>query len=202
MAFPLLCWIVLSFFLGCLGLLGLAVTRTVSPDGQGHSRGFLGGCGAALALFFLCGLGVAGLAGSVTAIAIGTAVDKNPIRRIEIRRSDEPGRETAQSRGEHRSADHGAVQAIFTVRGGTGEGIMNLLGGLVEIDPSELDDVLTIHHRTATDGSPFDVYEFRLPISEHDLERFERDVEHELDGLKLHLPESVAIEFAGVEELR
>jgi len=52
-SFPVLCFLVLVAFLGCLGLFALAVTKVVAPDGRGHARGVGGGCAAVLALFLL-----------------------------------------------------------------------------------------------------------------------------------------------------
>ena len=199
-SFPLFVWIVLSLFLACLGLFALAVTKTVAPDGQGHARGFLGGCGALLALLFLCGLGVAGLGASLVTVAVGTAVDKNPIRRIEIERGGRhpsPLPSSGESDLGRRSDDEEALRARFTVRGGGGQELLQFLGGLVELDLSELEDVLTVQHRKGADGQAFDVYEFRLPLDERELARFEADVERGLDSLELNLPESVDIEFQG-----
>ena len=79
-AFPIVCFLVLSAFLGCLGLFALAVTKVAAPDGRGHARGFVGGCAAMLALFLLCGLGLAGLAATVAAIGVGSVSAWNPIR--------------------------------------------------------------------------------------------------------------------------
>ena len=58
---------------------------------------------------------------------------------------------------------------------------------------------MTIQQRAGADGSEFSVYEFHLPISEKELERFEREIDLELEGLRLRLPERVDIEFQGAE---
>ena len=197
--FPLACFLVLCGFLGCLGLFALAVTKVVAPDGRGHARGVGGGCAAVLALVLLCGLGMAGLAATVTAIGVGSVADWNPIRRIEINRTpraDGDGPEQSSQRNPH---DESAVSARFTVHGDGGGDLVELLHGLVDVDLSELGDGLTIQHRAGIDGGEFSVYEFRLPISEEELARFERDVRVELDGLRLRLPESVDIEFQGAD---
>jgi hypothetical protein len=193
--YPVLCFLVLSVFLGCLGLFALAVTKVVAPDGRGHARGPIGGLAAVLALFLLCALGVAGLAATVAAIGLGSVADWNPIERIEISRGPLPFESHgAQARDEER-----AVSARFTVRGDAGEELVELLHDLVDVDLAELGDGLTIHHHEAEDGSEFSVYEFRLPISERELARFEREVRDELDGLELRLPERVDIEFEGAD---
>jgi hypothetical protein len=205
--FPLFCWLALAVFLGCLGLLGLAVTKGVSPDGQGHARGFLGGCAAVFAVLFLCAVGVVGCLGAVTVSAVGTAVEKNPIRRIEIERSQDLGRRDRPEREGDEPVPAGQarrlpVQARFTVRGGAGQDLIGWLGEIIELDLSELEDALTVHQRMAPDGTPFDVCEFRLPLTERDLERFEQEIERELEGLELRLPERVEIEFEGAQALR
>ena len=194
--FSVLCFLVLCAFLGCLGLFALAVTKVVAPDGRGHARGFAGGCAALLALFLLCGLGLTGLAATVAAIGVGSVSHWNPIRHIEVSRvplAREPD-------GWGRDDEQHAVSARFTVHGNAGAELVELLHGLVEVDLDELGDGLTVQHRTDADGAEFSVYEFRLPISERELERFERDVQSGLDGLKLRLPERVDIEFDGASK--
>lgn len=207
MAFPLFCWVVLAAFLGCLTLFALAVTKVVAPDGHGHTRGFVGTFGALIALCFFGGLGLFGLGATVAAIGVGSAIEWNPIRRIQIQRGEEarrpatldlrPEAEPAPevSRLEPLTSEAGGVRARFTVRGDAGGELTRLLHDLVGADLDRLPDALAIQHRTDENGQPFDVYEFRLPISEHDLERFERDLERELDGLDLRLPQGVDIEF-------
>jgi len=198
--FAAACFVVLVAFLGCLGLFALAVTKVVAPDGRGHARGFAGGCASVLALFLLCALGMTGLAATVAAIGLGSVAHWNPIRHIELSRVH--GRES-EGTEERRSAldphEKGAVSARFTVHGDGGGELVELLHGLVDVDLDELGDGLTIHQRTSPTGGEFSVYEFRLPISEKDLERFERDVRVELDGLRLRLPERVDIEFDGAD---
>lgn len=199
---PLTCFLILSAFLACLGLFALTVTKVVAPDGRGHARGVGGGCAAVLALFLLCGLGMAGLAATVAAIGVGSVADWNPIRRIELRHTPEESR-SARAHDPHSHAPHSegesAVSARFTVRGEAGGELVELLHGLVDVDLGQLGDGLTIHQHVGADGAEFSVYEFRLPISEEELARFERDVRVELDGLRLRLPESVDIEFAGAD---
>jgi hypothetical protein len=193
--FPILCFTVLCAFLGCLGLFALAVTKVVAPDGRGHARGFGGGCAAVLAVLLLCGLGITGLAATVGAIALGSVADWNPIQRIEIARA--PLGSSGSPTRSGREQPESAVSARFTVRGDAGGELVELLHGLVEVDLDELGEGLTIHQHSGEGGGEFSVYEFRLPISEQELARFERDVRVELDGLKLRLPERVDIEFDG-----
>jgi hypothetical protein len=200
--FPVFCFLVLAAFLGCLGLFALAVTKVVAPDGRGHARGIVGGLAATLALFLLCSLGVAGLAATVAAIGLGSLSDWNPIERIEISRGPArtPDARAAGARHEGGDGDgESTVSARFTVRGDTGGEVADLLGDLVDVDLEELGDALTIHHRESPEGGEFSVYEFRLPISERDLERFEREVRGELDGLEVRLPERVQVDFEGAE---
>lgn len=195
--FPIACFLLLAGFLGCLGLFALAVTKVVTPDGQGHARGFLGGCAAVLALFLLCGLGLTGLAATVAAIGVGSVRSWNPIRHIEVRR-EHPAPRSSRAPGER---EHGesAVAARFTVRGDAGRELVELLGDVVDLDPETLGEGLTVHRQVDPRGGEFAVYEFRLPISEAELEHFERDLRTELDGLELRLPERVDIEFQGAE---
>jgi hypothetical protein len=188
---PVASFLVLAAFLGCLGLFALALTKVATPDGRGHARGFFGGCAAMLVLLLLCVLGLAGLGATVAAIGVESVVDWNPIRRIELThvpQAAEPAR-----------PGEGAVAARFTVRGDAGGELVELLHGLVDVDLAALGDGLTVRQQTSADGEEFAVYEFRLPISEAELERFERDVRVELDGLKLRLPEKVDIEFDGAD---
>jgi hypothetical protein len=207
-SFPVSCFLVLAAFLGSLALFALAVTKVVAPDGRGHARGLGGSLAALLALFLLSGLGVTGLAATVAAIGIGSVAEWNPIRRIEIVRAgerDRPEQEGSQDRRERGKGkdknedDDSAVSARFTVHGEAGGELVELLHGLVDVDLDELGDGLTIHQHGDADGGEFSVYEFRLPISEKELARFERDVRKELDGLNLRLPEKVDIEFEGAE---
>jgi hypothetical protein len=200
---PVLCFLALAAFLGCLGLFALAVTKVVAPDGRGHARGFAGGCAAVLALFLLLGLGFVGLGATVVAVGVTSAVEWNPIRRIEIHRQA-PGElsrsdDSGEARRGKREREPSAVSARFTVRGDAGGELVELLHDLVDVDLDELGDGLAVRQVTGSDGTEFSVYEFRLPISEKDLERFERDVERELDGLELTLPESVDIQFEGAQ---
>ncbi|MSR63827.1 MAG: hypothetical protein EXS08_15485 [Planctomycetes bacterium] len=194
--FSVLCLLILCAFLGCLGLFALAVTKVVAPDGRGHTRGFAGSCAAMLAVFLLCSLGLAGLAATVAAIGIGSVSHWNPIRHIEVSRA-RLGREHDGWRDQ--GDEQHALSARFTVRGDAGAELVELLHGLVEVDLDELGDGLTVQHRTDAQGEEFSVYEFRLPISEHELERFEHDVQSGLDGLKLRLPERIDIEFDGAK---
>lgn len=191
--FPIACFLILAGFLACLGLFALAVTKVAAPDGRGHTRSFAGGCAALLALMLLCGLGLAGLAATVAAIGVGSAVEWNPIRRIEISRAAPAGG------GEDEGQPSGALAARFTVRGEAGPELVDFLHETLGVDLATLAEGLTILPRTGPDGSGFSVYEFRLPLSEAELERFEGDVRREFDGLELRLPDSVAIEFEGAE---
>lgn len=194
--FPVLCFLVLAGFLACLGLFALAVTKVAAPDGRGHARGFVGGCAAMLALFLLCSLGLVGLFATVAAIGAGSLSDWNPIRRIELSRESARVAETAAGH-----ASDAALSARFTLHGGAGGAageLLEFLHGLL-VDPGELDGGLSIHRRSAPGGEEFSVYEFRLPISEVELERFEYDLERGLDGLELHLPERMVLEFEGPE---
>ena len=218
LSFPLTCWIALALFLATLGGMALAVTKTVAPEdraGGRATRGCLGGCASALALFFLCGLGVAGLGAYLTVATVGSAVELNPVRRIEIRRSG-PVLEAPETGALERErildplagdGGEGPIHALFTLRSEAGAGksdwgreLVAIMRHLAGVDASELEDFLTVHHRLASDGSTYDIYEFRLPVTERDLRRFEQEIERELDGLKVRLPHSVEIEFEGAEQ--
>jgi hypothetical protein len=208
--FSFFCFLVLSAFLVCLGLFALAVTKVVAPDGKGHARGFVGGCAAMVALFLLCFLGVVGLAATVGTLALGKAADWNPVRSIEVfgdhehdderpwrtRRFDEP-----LPPSEHRApAPRHSIYARFAVRGEAGADLAELLGRLIELDLDRLDDSLRVSTRTEEDGTETRLYEFRLPIREDELARFEENLRVELDGLRLRLPEGVRIEFEGTSD--
>ncbi|HEX6885716.1 MAG TPA: hypothetical protein VF530_20250 [Planctomycetota bacterium] len=200
MVLSIAAFVVLVAFLGCLGLFALAVTKVVAPDGKGHARGLGGGCAALLALFLLCGLGVAGLAATVAAIGVGSVAEWNPIERIEIERGRHGhAAEPTPRRGKGDEHDDGEVSARFTVRGDAGGELVELLHDLVDVDLAALGDGLTVHQRTGADGADFHVYEFRLPISERELARLEHDLERELEGLRVRLPERVDIRFDGAE---
>ena len=181
-------------FLGLLGVLSLAVTKTVNPSGR-EARSWFGGCAAALALVFLCGMGTVGTGAFLVAVAVGTAVDKNPIERIEIRRvaAADDGELTQDWR-------HGPVHVLFTVRGDAGRELVELMREVVELEQGvSLEDHLTVHRRTSSDGTEYRIFEFRLPWTEDDLADFQREIERELDGLRVHLPASVVIDFEGAE---
>jgi len=188
-AFPLFCWIVLACFLACLGLFALAVTRVVAPGGQGHTRGLLGGLGSLFALVFLGGLGLAGLAASVVALGVGTLVESNPVRRIEIQRA-QPGASAPEApEGVSRHSREGALEARVTVDEGAGQKLIGLLRDTVGVDLEHLG----VHRQESADGA-VEVYEFRLPVSDRDLEHLERDLRRELDG-QARLPRSFAVEL-------
>ena len=182
-------------FLAVLAGLSLAVTKSVNPDGR-HARGVFGGFASALALAFLCGMGAVGTGAFVLAAAVGTAVDKNPIESIEVRRGGAPSEDGDLDRDWR----HGPVHLLFTVRGDAGRELVELVREVVDVDQAELDEILTVHKQRSTDGTELRVFEFRLPFSEDDLEDLERDIRDELDGLRVHLPESVAIHFEGARQ--
>ena len=183
-------------FLGLLGVLSLAVTKTVNPNGR-EARGWFGGCAAALALVFLCGMGTVGTGAFLVAVAVGTAVDKNPIERIEIRRVAAAESDDGELTQDWR---HGPVHLLFTVRGDAGRELVELVREVVELEEGvSLEDYLTVHRRTSSDGTEYRIFEFRLPWTEDDLADFQREIERELDGLRVHLPASVAIDFEGAE---
>lgn len=207
MLFSLSCFLILSVFLVCLGLFALAVTKVVAPDGKGHARGFIGGCAAMVALFLLCFLGIVGLAATVGAMALGNASAWNPIERIELFGDhDHHGRDWHRDeRDGVRALDEETVPrsprrslyARFAVRGAAGRDLADLLGGMIELDLDRLDDSLRVSTRTEPDGSEVRIYEFRLPIREDELERFEENLSREIDGLNLRLPTGVRVEFEG-----
>lgn len=195
MSFLTVLLVVFAGFLALLGVLALAVTKAVNPDGR-TARGFFGGCASALALLFLCGVGATGLGIFVGATAVGTAIDKNPIEKIEIRRGppELPSDDTVAQ-----DWRHGPVHLLFTVRGNAGDELVEMVREVVEVDHHEFDQYVTIHDRIGSDGAPFQIVEFRLPLTDEDLEEIKREIERELDGLRIRLPESVAIHFESAE---
>lgn len=217
--------VVFAGFLSLLALLSLAVTKTVNPDGK-TARGCFGGCAAALALVFLTGLGALGLGTFVVASAVGTAVDHNPIERIEIRRgapggspggsiggtTDRDSFETVETHElgelgegvdtlEHFESDdkHGPVHLLFTMRGNAGQQLIDLVKEVVHFDRHPIEDFVTIHTSVGSDGEEFQIVEFELPFGEQDLNELEREIERELDGLEVELPESIVVEFEGAK---
>ncbi len=211
LSFPLLTSLLLAAFLATLGGLALVVTRAAAPapgGSGGSSRGCFGGCAAALALVFLCGLGVVGLGGFLVVTCVGSAVELNPIEKIEIRRSGattgapetSSGLVPERILGGPGALEHGdgPVHALFTVRGDAGAELVELMRELAGIDAHELEEFLSVHRAGAGSGE-LDVYEFRLPLTESDLAELEREIERELDGLKLRLPEKIEIHFEGAE---
>jgi hypothetical protein len=180
---PVASFLLLLAFLVALGLLALAVTKVVAPDGRGHARGVGGGCAAVLAVLLMCLLGLLGLSATVGALALETVSSWNPVRRLEISRERPATRDPISG-----SAEDSAVSARVTVRGESE--LAELLGSLFEASSRP-----TVHHRSDRSGREFEVYEFRLPIRTAELERFERDVRREFGGLELELPQSVEIDF-------
>ena len=163
-------------FLGILAVLSLAVTKTVNSHGQ-TGRGVFGGLASALALIFLTGMGAVGTGAFVVAAFVGTAIDKNPIERIEVRRGapapddgsltaatpepsldPTPDRAGARRKSFH-TGDHGPVHVLFTVRGGAGRELIDLLRDVVEVESAELERLLTVHEETTTDGTPYEIFE-------------------------------------------
>ncbi|MEQ1895562.1 MAG: hypothetical protein ABL998_23730 [Planctomycetota bacterium] len=204
MIFSLFCFLVLAAFLVCLGLFALAVTKVVAPDGKGHARGFVGGCAAMVALFLLCFLGIVGLAATIFAMGVGNIPGWNPIERIEIlddheHHDDERWTSSTRATDESPRLPRRSIFARFTVRGDAGGELSDLLGRVVQLDLERMDDSLSVERRTEPDGSEVAIYEFRLPVREDELERFEENLRRELDGLRLKLPAGVVIEFDGSE---
>ncbi len=183
-------------FLGLLGMLAFAVTKTAGADGT-RRHGLLGGCAAALVLVFLSGMGVIGTGAYLAALAIGTAVEANPIEKIEIRRG-ERDQTSANSAEEQEPVP---VHLLFTVRGEIGSELADFVCRITGMDPAELDDFLSIVREETSDGSELWVYDFCLPLTERDVSELEEEIPHELDGLRLRLPRSVAIHFEGAKRL-
>ena len=173
-----------------------------------------------VALFLLCFLGLVGLAATVGALALGNVRHWNPVRSIEVfgdherdgwerdgwnderagsERADEPWTPSRDENSTVRAPRH-SIYARFAVRGEAGADLAALLGRVVELDLDRLDDSLRVSTRTEADGSETRLYEFRLPIREDELARFEDNLRLELDGLRVRLPEGVRIEFEGTSE--
>ena len=188
---------VLVVFLGILAALSCAITKTVHPDGR-VSRGFLGGLASSISLVFLCGLGLVGTGAYVATLVVGTAIDKNPIERIEIRRGLN-GPENPAGFAFESSED--AVHVLFSMRGEGGAQLEGFLEDVFGLDRHDLDRILTVHEHEMLDGSLLELYELRLPLTGEDLDDFEDEVERELNGLRLRLPDSVAVYFEGARRL-
>ena len=190
MLFSLACFLILAVFLVCLGLFALAVTKVVAPDGRGHARGFVG------------------LAATVGALALGNVRHWNPIERIEVfgdHEHHENERWTTPSFDEQDglrtpASPRRALYARFVVRGEAGTDLAALLGRMIDLDLERLRDTLRVSTRIEADGSEVRLYEFRLPIRTHEVERFEDNLRLELDGLNANLPAGVRIEFEGTHE--
>ncbi len=205
-SFPIVALVVFVVFLGILGGLAVAVTKTVNPDGR-VSRGFFGGLASAATLVFLCCLALVGTGLFGVALAAGTALDKNPIRHIEVRReppvayddgnlersSDERGR-----RGYGTTHD-GTLHVMFSVEGDGGEQLVSFLEDIVGVNKRDLERLLTVTEHTASSGETLSVYTLELPIDDDEIDEIEREIRRELDGVRVSLPDSVAITFAGAE---
>jgi len=199
-------------FLAVLGVSSVAVAKGAGASGS-KAGGCLGGCGLALAFVFLGGAGIAGLGAFVAALVVGTAIEANPIRKIEIRRGPEVAEgasEEASSAGvlDGTPAELGAagdpdapVHLLFTVEGPIGSELATLVARAGGVDPEEMEDFLTIHRRASTDGSELSIYDFCLPLRGRDLDQLEEDIRRDLDGLVVRLPTSVTIHFEGAERL-
>ena len=195
--------LLLSFlvFLGVLGALSTVVARSASATSS-QAGGCLAGCGLGLAFLFLCGMGFVGLSGFLVALAVDTAVEANPIRKIEIGRADPAlwSSEDPEPKAEVRDPS-APVHLLFTVEGELGSELADLVGRIGGVEPAEVERFLTIHRRDGADGSDLSVYDFCLPLTERDLARIEETIRRELDGLAVRLPESVTIHFEGAERL-
>ena len=191
-------------FLGILGGLAVAVTKTVNPDGR-VTRGFFGSLASAVTLIFLCCTALLGTGLFVATLAIGTAIDKNPIRHIEIRREQpaviDDGNFGIQASRGFGGSDESTVHVLFSVEGDGGGTLLAFLEDVVGVDRRDLERVLTVTHHVTSNGERIDVYEFELPISADEIADLEHEIRHELDGVRVHLPDSVAITFAGAERL-
>lgn len=187
--FPILVWITLVVFLSVLALLALGVTRLAAPrEMGGHPRGFLGGVGALVAVVFLGGLGFLGLGASVVAMGIGSLAEWNPVRRVEVHRDPAALSESGKR-------EEGDVVARVTVREGAAAELVDFLHDVVGLDLDEIGQGLTVQERHQENGQGFEVYEFRLPVTERDLAHFERDLEREMDGVDVELPRGLGIEL-------
>jgi len=208
MATPFLLVVLAVFvaFLGVLAGLAVAVTKTVNPDGR-TARGFFGALGSSLALLFLCGLALFGTGLFGTALAVGTAIESNPIRHIEVRRGDasedtaphhdayvDDVIQAATYRGGDRS---GPVHLIFSVEGGAGRELIDFLVEVVGLDRRQLERSMTVQEVLTSRGEVLELYDVTLPCDDDDLADLEREIRRELDGLEVNLPESVVIEFQG-----
>jgi hypothetical protein len=186
--FPALCWIALVAFLSVLALLAMGVTRLAAPrELGGHPRGFLGGLAALVAVVFLGGLGFVGLGASMVAMGDGSVVDWNPVRRVEVHR--DPAEVSSSG------AKDGDVVARVTVREGAAADLVDFLHDVVGLDLDDIGQALAVQERVDENGQGFEVYEFRLPVDERDLAHLERDLERELDGLDVQLPQGLAIDL-------
>jgi hypothetical protein len=184
-------------FLGILAGLSVAVTKTVNPDGR-VSRGFFGGLASAFALVFLCATALLGTGVFVAAVLVGTAIDKNPIESIEIRR-DGAGSETTWGDVIHAAEKQHPVSVRFSVAGDGGSHLISFLEDVVGVDKRDLERALTVTpHESGV--SSLDVYEFRLPLTPEDLDDMERQIENDLDGINVDLPDSVQIYFEGAAQ--
>ncbi len=196
--------LVFVIFLGTLGALSVAVAKGANASGS-KTGGCLGGCGLVLAFAFLCGMGFLGLGAFLVTLLVGTAVEVNPIRKIEIRRGEPRVAAEAAANGAGAGWEEGdpsaPVHLLFTVEGSIGSELADLVGRVGGVDPSEMQDFLTIYRRTNADGSELWIYDFCLPLTERRLAEIEEDIRRELDGLQVHLPASVTIHFEGAERL-
>jgi hypothetical protein len=199
MALALVLLLVFVVFLGVLGALSVVVAKGAASVSK--SGGCLGGCGLALALVFLCGAGLLGLAAFLCAVFVGTAVEANPIRKIEIRRGTESARPLEESGSAPATDPAAPVHLLFTVEGDIGSELAELVSRVGDLDPARMEDFLTIHRSFTPGGEELAVYDFRLELRERDVAELEERIRRELHGLVQRLPTSVTIHFEGAERL-
>lgn len=176
-------------FVLLLGGLALAVTRTVTPEGQTR-RGALGGCAVALVLVLLLVLGFLGLGAFFLFMTAGAAVEMNPIESIELDSAP-----PSQPASEPLSAKPRNLYLSFEVRGDAGQELFEFVRQHVRHADVEWEETT---RRVGEGGQEITRYTFVIPEGERSLYELEAEIEHELDGLQVRLPREARIEFRGI----
>ena len=194
-AFPILALLLFGAFLFLLAILARTAIKATAPA-EGSSRGCVGGCGLAVVLVFLCGIGLAAFAALIAITTGVAAVEHNPIKRIVVQRvPDRPLPGVPQPRSLNpRSRD--LVCLTFELDGDASwlaDAVHDLLG----VDEEEIE----IIRRTAIDsrGRETTTVDVFFPYDSSELSDLEHELRRELPRLSERIdpsfPEGLRIDF-------
>jgi hypothetical protein len=190
MTIPILVLAVYAGFLFLLGGLGLAATKAIDPRGENVRRGPGGTLAALVVTAFIAGLGLVGCAVFLGTTLVATAVEHQPVERIEILRGERPEVSDAVERSS-KSFRLGEEPVVvrFTVKGELGTELVDLMHELFDGEVGVYTDRDPVRDVT--------VYEFVVPVDERDVQELERELEKELDWRRDRglLPDGIVIEL-------